>query len=128
MASIEKLWHGTDADKTISLYEYGFLCRKKGEIYEVVYFYNNDIFISDTISVSDINEFISDRTEEEIQQFLDSLGSDYTLEMWLNYSVVSKLSDIYSYYGFTELFGYSGERLTEKEACKKVAIKYQESL
>lgn len=104
-----KRFHGIDASKQISLFEYGMIIRElhKGE-YDIIYGIGkgkHDNFITfsrATYWETDLVELINESWFDKCG-FFDYLGQSE--QQWLDSTMVMKLWDIKTYYGPENIFG-----------------------
>lgn len=130
MAKRETMWHGTDANKATSLFEYGLLIRWKPEqqswqcIYRCACPPEIVRYSYGWIDEKTLNEiFTKDWGIKYLKSFMSFCGSYW--EDWKELSMCQRLSDFIGYFGSGEIFGtdYSGGYET-KEICRKLHIKY----
>lgn len=105
MKTITNLWHGTDANNEISLFEYGILVREdEKDSFTVVYSIGNDKFDTATITNTECN-YLTKESWFDMDSFLSFVGC--TSDEWYNSPIANKLSDMLQYYGYENIFGGS---------------------
>lgn len=97
---------GIDVSIEISLLEYGLIIRKNLDVkeneYEYQYIVKNELgFFVGGVDEKFIDEKITDLTDDS---FYKSIGCSYF--HFLQLPIVQRISDLLSYYGYDEIFGY----------------------
>ena len=119
------LWEGTDVCLATSLDEYGFVA-KKGKNYPDEYFVlYKTVFGYDFgwIRESELDDIVlleGWADEEDIDSFLSTVGS--TKDEWLRLNFVSKLSDMFNYWGYQNFMGDSYQSIGRDEAFEMIGI------
>ena len=124
-----KRWHGTDANKVVSLFEYGLLVRYVPEQKSWQCLYRNP-HIPTRFSYGwkderDLKQmFLTDWARNDLPSFCSHVGA--TWKEWLERPVAVRIYDVFQYYGALNIFGedYSGGE-SAKDVCKALHIKYQ---
>ena len=131
MKKVDKsLWHGIDADKATSLFEYGLLVRyiAKEKEWQCVYRnpYDPTKFSYSWISEQDMKEmFMTGWAKDDLQSFCSCVGD--TWNDWLLRPVATRIHDLLSYYTAEDIFGCNYDQLySVKEICLSLHIKYEE--
>lgn len=122
--NLAPLLYGIDANKEISLFEYGLLIApyiKDGskDEYFVVYSIGNGLFDTGYKHEHELNDLINGKEwadKESIDSFLSFTGQ--SLDEWLQMSMVHKLHDCLNYWGYENIMGsgYIDSEFTEKKA------------
>lgn len=132
MAQHNTTFHGTDANKTTSLFEYGLLMRWKPKqkswqcIYRCECPPDNTRYSYGWVDEMTLDEiFTKSWGVKHLNTFMDFCGNSW--EEWKELTMCQRVSDFISYFGSGELFGtdYSGG-YSMKEICKKLKLKYHE--
>lgn len=126
----ERTFHGTDANKATSLFEYGLLMRwsPKRQSWQCIYWSE---CTSGTTRYS--YGWIDEKTLDEIftkswgvkhlKSFLNFIGSSW--EEWKELSMCQRVGDFISYFGSSELFDtHCSVGYDIKKLCRKLHIKY----
>lgn len=124
-----KRWHGTDANKIVSLFEYGLLVRYVPEqkSWQCLYRNPNDPtkFSYGWKDEQDLKQmFLTDWAKSDLLSFCSYIGA--TWKEWLERPIAVRIYDVFQYYGASNIFGedYSGGE-SIKDICKALRIKYQ---
>lgn len=126
----KSLWHGVDANKAISLFEYGLLVRyvSKEKEWQCVYRnpYEPTKFSYRWMNENDMSEmFLTGWAKDDLQYFCSYVGE--TWNDWLLRPVATRIHDLFTYYGAEEIFGNNYDSLySAKEICLSLHIKYEE--
>lgn len=119
------LWEGPDVCLATSLDEYGFVA-KKGEDYPDEYFVlYKTVFGYDFgwIRESELDDIVlleDWADEEDIDSFLSTVDS--TKDEWLRLNFVSKLHNMFYYWGHQNIMGDSYEPIGRDEAFEMIGI------
>ena len=123
-------WHGVDRDIHTSLLEYNFIlthdmpdCKEKDEWF-VLYRIGKNAFGWSYIREHELDAIIKGEEwahQKDIEGFLSFVGSSKT--DWLNYNVVTKLSDLISYWGFDNILGTEYDPMNVKAALRLIRRK-----
>lgn len=126
-SSRQLTWHGTDANLATSLLEYGLVVRyvSRQKSWQCIYRHDNDanLFSNGWITEYDLKDmFITGWAKEKLVDFCRYI--DKTWIEWLDASVASRISDVISYFGPTNIFenDHTGGK-TLDEVCKELKIK-----
>lgn len=121
-------WHGVDASKETSLFEYGLLVRwvSEEQAWQCIYRnpYAGNMFSYGWATEKELEQTLHDSGFiEDLTGFLSYVGSDWST--WIAQSFAVKLHDFIQYHGAENLFGvdYSGGS-TAREICRNIHVKF----